>query len=240
MQFHVVIPLYRAHNWLAANLECLSERAHHPFFVTVVDMSDTGADKRATFGICDDSDTIIPLDVGNAKGGEPIAQALRVGVESNPTADITITVDPDALVLRENWTGHLINIFADPKVIAAGINPRSYSKEFGGNVEWNWCAFRTDYWRQHIGNFLWRRVDIGHLFGDSAKKTGHKIHTFPMISMPIEGKPAAFCGDAEGLWAFHAFFSSRKHRDHLPPSDRKGILTEEEEEKIIADCLERT
>jgi hypothetical protein len=238
MNFHVVIPHYRAHHWLDACLTLLHGHSGEPIAVTVVDMSDTPEDQERTRKLCAGGiATIVPLNVGNQVGGQPLPQALLTGTNARTDCKYTVTCDPDALIVRDDWTGELHRIFSYDKIIAAGINPRSYAHDFAGQCEWNWMAFRTDWWREHVGDFHWRRVDIGHRFRDKANEVGKDVYTWPFVEHPYPGKPGAFVGDGKGLWAYHAFYSTRKHRDVFPDAERVGILTDAQEQDIIRLCL---
>lgn len=238
MNFHVVIPHYRAHHWLSANLTLLHGHSGEEIAITVVDMSETDLQQELTNNICEACEAdILPMDALRQVGGQPLPQALELGVRSRNDCKYCVIIDPDALIVRDDWTGELHRIFSDDRIIAAGINPRSSSADFSQQCEWNWTAFRMDFWKAHINNFAWRRVDIGHRFRDAANGYDKLVKTWPFASHPFEGKPGAFVGDDKGLWAYHAFYSSRKHRDNFPESERAGILTEQQESEIILKCL---
>ena len=63
-------------------------------------------------------------------------------VLTHGTGEIALMVDVDAFVLSNGWCSTLKEVFADPDVVIAGINPRSGSALFANMVEWNWMAIR--------------------------------------------------------------------------------------------------
>jgi hypothetical protein len=145
-----------------------------------------------------------------------------------PNAEITLLIDPDAVVLMKGWDTKLLKIFQDSKTVCAGINPRSDFPIFSGVPEWNWMAFRTAWWREHISTFNHQRIDIGHLFTDTVAKCWHygwKIHTWPLLSRPFPGRGAAVCGISGEPFVFHAFYSSRKRLDKACLPEKQFWLT---------------
>jgi len=237
MNIHVVIPHYRCFRWLDLCLYALRTLADGTLDITIVPM-DSGEDlAMLRYKFESRVNSIILHDPGAGVGGMVLPGALSEGVSLRPDSDITITVDPDAIVLRNGWDSHLRAIFSDPRLAVAGINPRSDSNDFAGAPEWNWMAFRTKFWFEHVKSFQWRRTDIGHLFLDAAIKNGMEAATWPMNNRPKPGRPATFVGTPE-LWAMHAFYSTRRQKDYIPEEEKRGILSYEEEMEIMDICRE--
>lgn len=229
---NVIIPHYKCEDWLELCYKSIMLLSNRPFSVTIIDM---GGKKPGRIDWRSDDLKTIYLDVGEKVGGAALPMALQAGIYAGENFDITVTVDPDAIVLKKGWDDDLRAIFADPRMAVAGINPRSDAREFFDVPEWNWMAFRTKFWFDHVKTFQWRRVDVGHLFSDAALANGMGVSTWPMRERPFAGRAASVVGRSEP-WAFHAFYSTRKMKDRIPESERVGILTPEEENKAMAWC----
>lgn len=176
-----------------------------------------------------------PLEEGI--GGQPLPVCLRHAVLNDMSHEVTVLVDPDAIVLADGW-----DAIMERKVlgghVAAGINPRSDTADFAGVPEWNFMAFNTKFWADHIGTFQYWRVDIGHLFADAGATLGRTCYTWPLRYRPFVGKAASVCGDRESpAFAFHAFMSTRKVKDIIPINERAAMLDENQERAVIGGLL---
>lgn len=232
MNIHVIIPHFRCAKWLNACLYVMRRRAsgYIPIAYSVIHMSDEAIAQT-------DDVRLHPFPQPGKVGGQAIPSALLYGVSLMPDASVTITVDPDALVLCEDWDLLVASKLHPVDVVCAGINPRSNFPDFAETPEWNWMAFKTEYFQTQIGTFDVRRLDIGHSFKDATQRTGHRCHTWPWRSSPFAGRIAAEVGDDEcPAFAFHAFYSSRRLLDYIPEGERPGMLTELEEQEAIDDC----
>lgn len=239
MDIHVVIPHYRAEHWLRPCLELLHRRAVNgdQIVYTVLTMEDFAHEREIVRRLVGDLANVMDCPMPGAIGGQPLPAVLEQGARLRLDLPITVTVDPDALILADGWDRRVRELLTTH--VAAGINPRSGCSEFAGVPEWNWCAFDTRFWRDHIGTFMWNRHDIGHLFADAAAKQGRTLHIWPHHSSPFEGKAAAVVGDSrDEKWAMHAFYSSRKRKDRIPEGERKGILSLDQEAEIVQWCLD--
>lgn len=228
---NVIIPHYKCVEWLFLCIESLTKLSNGMPHITVVNMRGEGSVELRGSPLL----RVIPIEAGDKVGGAALPGALQAGMYAGENFDITVTVDPDAIVLKKGWDDDLRAIFADPRMAVAGINPRSDAREFFDVPEWNWMAFRTKFWFDHVKTFQWRRVDVGHLFSDAALANGMGVSTWPMRERPFAGRAASVVGRSEP-WAFHAFYSTRKMKDRIPESERVGILTPEEENKAMAWC----
>lgn len=238
---HVVIPHYRATRWLTPCLSLLRRRStSHAVRYTVLAMEDDRGDVEAVRRAVDGLANVVEYPTPGMIGGEPLTCALTHGTKLIEDSIITVTVDPDALVMAGGWDQRLIQLFADPDMAVAGINPRSETREFGGFAEWNWMAFRTRFWLQHVAHFsphIDRLHDFGHILTHAAEKHGKRQHLWPRVATPIPGKAATVCGDeVDPAFVCHAFYSTRKRRDRIPEEEMRWILTDEQEAKLIEYC----
>lgn len=171
-------------------------------------------------------------------GGQVLPDALKYGTDLVPESKITVTVDPDAIVLADGWDAYLLGLFYGGTRLA-GINPRSGSSHFRNVPEWNWMAFDTKWWQDEVGHFDPGRAgvhDIGHVL-NNVVNARYKM-TWPHKDNPFNGRAAAIVQDPNyGEFVFHAFYSTRKHEDPLPDSERNGILTDREEREAINYCV---
>lgn len=235
MNIEVIIPHYKAERWLIPCLDTLRSLAKYD--ITKYSVWNMGS--GITWPDCFEPHKdlwIHAYPTPGKVGGQPLNQVLTSAMK-DVTADITVTVDPDAIVLADGWDQRLLALFADPAMMVAGINPRSNYADFAGVPEWNWMAFRTSFWHQHVQSFTPQAVDIGHRFSIACKLQGKKYHTWPHQKDFYPGKIASAVGDTpDDLWAFHAFYSTRRRDDVFPDSERAGILTEQEERDCIQWC----
>ena len=239
MLIHIVIPHFRCLRWLVPCVTLLRRHANKTHTI-IIDVMNTDLDPEqraeaahavAGMAACHD----MPI---KGIGGQMLPSVLLAGVRLCPDADITVTVDPDALTLRPNWDVWIVNWIRDIGYTAVGINPRCHMPEFTNCPEWNWMAFDTNHWRDNIGEFRWNRHDIGQRFADAP---GARVLTLPTLFHWKEGKPAAVCaehGQAEPF-AFHAFYSSRRVQDMMQPEEPPAMLTEQEEKDVITWALSR-
>lgn len=242
---HVIIPFFQSELWFKACLECLVKRAaNRPLVRTViVNMDEDGPLSLAVWA--HDVDRVVAFpEASNMIGGQPIPAALLRGFAADNPADddIVMTLDTDCLLLKQGWDTELVRLFADPALAVASINPRSDSEVFAGFPEWNCMAFRAGFFRQYVRSFQAlgsAGPDIGHRFGHAARLASLKVKLWPMQSRPYADKGATFAGDSPNdLWAFHAFYATRKIKDHIPEEERKWILTPEQEGVMRTRCAE--
>lgn len=236
MKIHMIVPYFSAAEWATACLRELMVRAQGIVHVTIVDM-----DTKHPFDFTgNDYHQIVRFNPKDMIGGHPLPFALSLGMNQHRDADITVTVDTDALVLKHGWDDELRRLFTDPKLMCAGINPRSDTDIFSDCPEWNWMAFRTEFWHREVSTFLPKNEagpDIGHLFRHAAQRCKKKYKVWPMQSRPFTDKGATFVGDSpDDLWAFHAFYSSRRVQDSIPDAERKWMLTPEQEASLRLQC----
>jgi hypothetical protein len=234
MNFHVIIPHYRAQHWLRPCVTLLQRLASGliPIQYDILTMDDEPIEIENV--------TVYRFPQPGKIGGQPLPEILLRGTHMTDAA-ITITVDPDTLMLCPDWDLLVASKFYRSSTVVAGINPRSDTGDFAGVPEWNWMAFKTEYWLEHVRTFQPNRCDIGHLFADAAARTGHDMYLWPLVRHPYPGKAASIVGDKDcGEFVFHAFYSTRKREDRIPDSERTGILTESEETEMIRWAFDRS
>lgn len=234
---HIVVPHFRAAGWLELNIYNLVSLADNKanFKIDIIEMS--GAHTYSYY-MGEDTQSHVYAPPEGAVGGAALPGALQYGVSLMPDAEITLLVDPDAVVLAKGWDTTLLRLFADPKMVCAGINPRTDNPNFADVPEWNWMAFRTAWWAEHVRTFNYSRIDIGHLFADAAAKCGrcgYKIYRWPMMSRPFAGRGATISG-IESPFVFHAFYSSRRRLDETAKPERQWWLTADEERMAQEYC----
>lgn len=242
MRIHVIIPYYNNAVWLS------------PCIKSHVSREDRGVVCRPVYHVIvqDGSEWLPPRDTDRCSvvnkpmtgiGGQPLPAIFQWAMGylySRTPTDLVVLADTDTLMLQQNWNAHLAQLFADPEVVVAGINPRSETSHFQNTVEWNWLAFRPEFWAEHLATFdpaAWKVHDIGHLFTEAARVAGKKAYRWPFIHRPFEGKSAAVCGSLSLAgprpWVLHAFYASRKHQDRIPEEEKSWILTEAQEAMLF-------
>jgi len=240
IDLHVIIPHYRVLPWLDACLKSHQKRSSLPSRIsyTVITMEEDQSLAEEVTALVGDRAEVIWHPTPGQWGGQPLPVVLAKGSRLKPAIPITLLVDPDALMLAQDWDSRLRSLFADEELVVAGINPRSWLTQFSGVVEWNWMAFRTRFWADNIGHFDCTAAkchDIGHIMTQAASRHGKRQHLWGLTSRALgSSRLASICGDAiHSEWVVHAFYSSRRRKDIGIQADEIAMLTPEEEALLI-------
>lgn len=238
---HVVIPHYRVLPWLDACLNTHQKRSKNPeriaYTVITMEEDQTLAEEART--LVGSRADVIWHPTHGMWGGQPLPSVLLLGSRLKLSVPYTLLVDPDALMLAQDWDSRLRSLFADQELVVAGINPRSILTQFAGSVEWNWMAFRTQFWADNVGHFdiaVAKCHDIGHIMTQAASQHGKRQHLWGLKSYALDSsRSACVCGDdIHSEWALHAFYSSRRRKDrNISAIELAQMLTPAEEALLI-------
>jgi hypothetical protein len=171
----------------------------------------------------------------NVIGGSPLPDFLRQVNKYTSGCEIAITSDVDSFMLANNWDQRLLQIFSDPDMVVAAINPRHNTGAFKNVAEWNWMAFRSEFYYDHIFK-TWETVhDWGELFSNLAKQNSKKVYLFQDSWVPIPKKSPQVVSDTYGLWVLHMFYSTRKQKEanDLKDSGEVKHIVEEDQAKML-------
>lgn len=239
VMFHVVIPHYGSTQWLSACLDTHQKRSKFPETIvySVVTMNEAAQVAEVGAAVANRA-RVFSHPTPGMYGGRPLSVIFPFGCRLRPESPYTVLVDTDALMLAQDWDQRLLDLFADPELVVAGINPRG--NYFKDAVEWNWMAFSTGFWSSCVGHFdLPGYHDYGHIMTSAVHRHGKKQHLwgFNKFWMPAR-QSASICGDAvHPAWVMHAFYSTRRLHDALNVGEVQKMLTPEEQAQCIDYCM---
>ena len=223
---------------------------------TVVTMEDTKEERDHAAAVIQNSvPNVYVLDLAQPRvaGGSALPAFFNF-VLSRSRFDITVFADTDAFVLATGWDDMLEQMFADPDMGLAAINPRSTSDEFADNVrgksathtrqpltpccaqaEWNWMALRT---RQFSPGSCFEPVDgqrgfhdWGHMFSHHVRRLGMRQYFWPFARTLVKG--AIVVGDSlNRAFAVHTFYASRRNKELNVTEHKAWIMDDQEFEAL--------
>jgi len=229
---HVFILAYKNIEWVQTNLICMISRqimgsTKVRYTIYLMDEFPDAIDTfSSTSSVAD-----LYWDPPGSKvhGGSSLPKAFKTIFSKLSEGEITVLVDPDAVVLAHGWDAYLYYQFQDASVGFIGINPRGKTHAAHRDLaEWNWCAYRTIILRDAFESHTY--FDFMQPAAEYLGRTGMEqggvftylycLHNmsqilFPGISRPFVGKSPQISGNPAGTlnWAIHMFYLSRRHKE---------------------------
>jgi len=233
---HVYIPHYKNEITLMNCVALLQKRQSNEHIIKyfIITQEDT-VEERANIRRHFEGQQIHVIDFPqgvNVIGGSALPGFFKLVNNLNHGSNVTLTIDVDAFILASNWDLRIAQIFKNPNVQVAAINPRVFHGPAFHNIpEWNFMAFRSEFFYYPLSNSWPLLHDWGHMFLNWTLEKNQTIHLWQNPWYPIEGKTAMVVGDEfNPTWVLHFFFTTRKRNEHISHNE---LLTDEQMDNLI-------